>query len=249
MISLCTSKKLDKDTTIDCISPLISIPYDINIKVGDILENSDAKMQFIASNRSFLLANTPLIWQGKLLTDFSAGEHAMQLVRPKGLSVACITLSDSGFAGNRVDTSGETLLKLCEENLSIHYARRFLLPDNEYMIKALLTNLAITQGFDLILTTGGTGVASTDKTPDATSKVIDYSLRAIEQFMTQKSLEKTPHAISSRAVAGVLYESIIINLPGSEKAVKECITPLFPAITHTIEKLQGDKSDCIKLYQ
>jgi len=117
------------------------------------------------------------------------------------------------------------------------------------MLKSLLVDLSLKQGFDLIMTTGGTGVGPRDITPEATLAVIEKRLPGYERAMTRASLQKTPHGAISRAIAGTLGESLIVNMPGSPKAVKECLEPLLPTLKHTLEKLQGDPSDCALLHQ
>lgn len=164
-----------------------------------------------------------------------------------GLAVAWITLSDKGARGERQDTSGPTVEEMCEEALSMRYCLGHIIPDDLQELKALLTDLALMQHFDLIVTTGGTGVAPRDITPEATLAVIEKRLPGIEHAMTATSLAKTPHAVISRAVAGTLGESIIINLPGSPKAVRECLGAVLPALPHALDKLRGDPSDCAAL--
>jgi len=122
----------------------------------------------------------------------------------------------------------------------------FLLPDEPGQLKALLAALALEHGFDLILTSGGTGLAPRDTAPEATLAVIERRLPGFERAMTAASLEKTPHAMLSRAVAGTLGESVIINLPGSPKAVAEIVHAIAPALAHAVDKLQGDTSDCAR---
>jgi molybdenum cofactor synthesis domain-containing protein len=100
---------------------------------------------------------------------------------------------------------------------------------------------------DLILTTGGTGVSPRDITPEATGKVIDRELPGFAERMRQESLKKTPHAIISRAIAGIRQRTLIINLPGSPKGAIENLEAVWPAIPHAIAKIQGDPSDCSPL--
>ncbi len=162
----------------------------------------------------------------------------------KGLSLACVTLSDKGCRGERVDASGPALVELAAQRLSSGYARRFLLPDEGTALRALLVELALGQGFDLILTTGGTGLSPRDVTPEATLSVIDKRLPGFERAMTAASLVKTPHAMLSRAVAGTLGRSIILNLPGSVRGATENFAAVLDAIPHALAKLQGDPADC-----
>ncbi|MHC1701694.1 MAG: molybdenum cofactor biosynthesis protein B [Humidesulfovibrio sp.] len=162
----------------------------------------------------------------------------------EGFALAWITLSDKGAAGQRVDASGPLVEELVRAAMPVSLARGFVLPDEERGIRALLTQLALQDGFDLICTTGGTGVAPRDVTPEATLAVIEKRLPGFERAMTMTSLAKTPHGAVSRAVCGTLGGAVIVNLPGSPKAVRECLGVLIPALAHTIEKLQGDPSDC-----
>ncbi|OBQ46132.1 MogA/MoaB family molybdenum cofactor biosynthesis protein [Halodesulfovibrio spirochaetisodalis] len=162
----------------------------------------------------------------------------------KELSLAWVTLSDKGARKQRVDGSGPLIEQLVRDAYTLSYSRGFIIPDEELQLRQLLSDLALLQKFDLILTTGGTGVAPRDVTPEATLKVIDRRLRGIEQAMMAASLQKTPHAVVSRAVAGTLGGSLIINMPGSTKAVAENLEAVLPALGHTIAKLQGDPADC-----
>ena len=171
------------------------------------------------------------------------GELRLEVQR-RGRSLAWITLSDKGAEGLRQDASGPLIEELVAAALPLGLARGFLLPDDQAALRALLTDLALVQGFDLILTTGGTGVAPRDVTPEATLAVIEKRLPGFERAMTAASLAKTPHGAVSRAVAGTLGQSVIVNLPGSPKAVRECLAPLLPALAHTLDKLQGDPAEC-----
>ncbi|TVR00806.1 MAG: MogA/MoaB family molybdenum cofactor biosynthesis protein [Desulfovibrionales bacterium] len=165
-----------------------------------------------------------------------------------GFSLAWITLSDKGYVGGREDQAGPLIAQLVDANrggpLQVAYAQGFLLPDDPKRLRALLAELALEQGYDLLVTTGGTGVAPRDTTPETTLAVIEKRLPGMEAAMLQASLRKTPHAVISRAVVGILGQSLIINLPGSPKAVRENLEALLPALEHTLAKLHGDPTDC-----
>ena len=116
--------------------------------------------------------------------------------------------------------------------------------DDRARIVAALKHHADSGSIDLILTTGGTGVAPRDVTPEATLEVIDRVLPGMSEAMRAESLKKTPHAMLSRAVAGIRNQTLIVNLPGSPRAVRENLAVILPALTHAIEKIKGDPSDC-----
>ncbi|MBI9079902.1 MAG: MogA/MoaB family molybdenum cofactor biosynthesis protein [Pseudodesulfovibrio sp.] len=175
--------------------------------------------------------------------DLKSGELHCSL-ESRGYSLAWITLSDKGSAGKRHDESGPLVGEIVARHLDLGLTQGFIIPDEVDQLKGLLSDLALVQGFDLILTTGGTGVAPRDITPEATLAVIEKRLPGYERAMTDASLAKTPHGAISRAVAGTLGHAVIVNMPGSPKAVAECLEPLLPTLRHTLEKLQGDPSDC-----
>jgi molybdopterin adenylyltransferase len=179
----------------------------------------------------------------RALADYDALETPLR-VHKEGLSLAWVTLSDKGAAGEREDASGPRMEELARRGLPIAHAQGFLLPDDPMRLKALLLDLAVRQRFDLILTSGGTGLGPRDTTPEAVGAVLDKRLPGFERAMLMTSLQKTPHAMISRAVAGTIAESLVITLPGSLKAVTENLEAVLPAVKHAIEKLQGDPADC-----
>jgi len=165
-------------------------------------------------------------------------------VRKEGAALAWVTVSDKSYAGQRQDRAGPLIAQTIGQALPLCLTQGFLLPDDPARLRCLLTDLALEQGFDLIVTTGGTGVAPRDLTPETTSAILDKRLPGMETAMLVASLAKTPHAVISRAVAGILGKSLIINLPGSPKAVAENLEALLPALPHALAKMHGDPSDC-----
>ncbi|MEN8264005.1 MAG: MogA/MoaB family molybdenum cofactor biosynthesis protein [Nitrospirota bacterium] len=159
------------------------------------------------------------------------------------IKVAILTLSDKGSKGERKDTSGPTIEKLIKK-INAEIVSSDILPDEKPKIKRKLISLC--KKADLILTTGGTGVSPRDVTPDATREVINYEIPGMAEAMRRESLKKTPRAMISRAVAGVRGETLIINLPGSPKAVKENLAVVLPVLSHTIEKIKGSTEECGK---
>ncbi len=159
------------------------------------------------------------------------------------IRTAIITLSDKGSKGEREDESGKVLREIVTDlgGSVDHYE---MIPDEKSLIEQTLVRLSDSGTIDLILTTGGTGVAPRDVTPEATASVIDRELPGMAEAMRAESLKKTPHAMISRAMAGIRKQTLIVNLPGSPKAVRENLGVILPALPHTIEKIKGDPSDC-----
>lgn len=159
------------------------------------------------------------------------------------MNAAILTMSDKGASGERTDASGPALERWLAEHgvATIQYK---MIPDDMATIAATLKEWSDSKEFDFILTTGGTGVSPRDVTPDATVRVLDRLIPGFGEVMRMKSLEKTPHAIISRAVAGIRGKTLIINLPGSPKGAIENLEAVWPAIPHAIAKIQGDPADC-----
>jgi len=159
------------------------------------------------------------------------------------ITVAVLTLSDRGSKGERADASGpliQDMLKVINAEVKFYD----VLPDEKELIKNKL--IEYSKKVDLILTTGGTGLSPRDVAPEATMEVIDRQVPGIAEAMRSEGLRKTKRAMLSRAVAGVKGQSLIINFPGSPKAVKENLETILDVIPHAIEKIKGDSSECAR---
>ena len=152
---------------------------------------------------------------------------------------AVITVSDKGARGERQDTSGPALRRLLEE-MGWEAAYTKIIPDEFELIRSELVKCADELKLPLVLTTGGTGFAPRDVTPEATLAVLEREARGIPEAMRAESMKITPMGCLSRAVAGIRGATLIINLPGSEKAARECFSAVSAAIPHGIAMLTGN---------
>lgn len=154
------------------------------------------------------------------------------------ITVAIITISDSSMAGTREDLSGPALQKRCEE-LGWTVAERVLTNDDEDAIAAILADHADRYTASLILTTGGTGVAARDVTPEATRRVLDREIPGIAELMRLEGRAQTKFAVLSRGLAGSRKRSLIVNLPGSPKGALHSLNVIAELAPHVVELIQG----------
>jgi molybdopterin adenylyltransferase len=163
----------------------------------------------------------------------------------KMLRAGILTVSDRSSQGLRPDASGpelETLLR----SRGIDVIWTAVVPDEQAEIGKMLVLWTDGHQADLILTTGGTGLSPRDVTPEATMAVVERLVPGMAEAMRFASMQKTPHAMISRAIAGVRGRTLIINLPGSPKGAIENLEAVLPSLSHAIAKIQGDQSDCAR---
>jgi molybdenum cofactor synthesis domain-containing protein len=159
------------------------------------------------------------------------------------ITVGILTMSDKGSRGEREDLSGKEIERMLK-NLPVEVKAYEIIPDEADIIKSKLIEFVDKKKLDLVLTTGGTGVSPRDVTPEATREVVEKELPGMSEAMRAESLKKTPNAMISRAICGIRKQSLIINLPGSPRAVRENLAVVLPAIHHAVEKIKGSQEEC-----
>jgi molybdenum cofactor synthesis domain-containing protein len=153
-------------------------------------------------------------------------------------TVGILTISDKGARGQRYDESGQVIRELFSD-LDSDIISYEIVPDEVDVIHVKLAEWADSGETDVIITTGGTGLGERDVTPEATLAVVERIVPGLAEAMRASSMNKTPMAMLSRATAGVRGKSLIINLPGSPKAVRECLEAVLPAIPHAVDIIKG----------
>lgn len=158
---------------------------------------------------------------------------------------AVITLSDTASRGERIDESGKVIAEIVQKNgFEVVFTK--ILPDEGDMLTQLLCELCDEDRADLILTTGGTGFSKRDHTPEATLKVIERNANGISEAMRYHSLQITPRGMLSRGVSGIRKDALIVNMPGSPKAVRECLEYIIEPLIHGLDILKGTTGNCAR---
>lgn len=158
-------------------------------------------------------------------------------------TVGILAVSDKGSRGEREDLSGPVIKELISK-IGGEVRRYDIVPDEKEIIAERLKEWADVLRLDLVLTTGGTGLAPRDVTPEATREVIERPAPGFSEAMRQEGLKKTPLSMLSRGISGVRTRTLIINLPGSPRGVRESLEVILPALPHAIETLRGEAAEC-----
>lgn len=158
------------------------------------------------------------------------------------IQAAVVTISDKGFTGQREDVSGPVLAELVRE-MGAEVVRQAIVPDERDEIVALLVALTDGMGLDLVLTTGGTGMTPRDVTPEATKVVIKREIPGLAEVLRFEGYRHTPLAVISRGVAGVRGRTLIVNLPGNPKAVREGMETLSSILPHAVQMIHGEDTE------
>lgn len=162
---------------------------------------------------------------------------------PPMLRVGVLTVSDRGWRGEREDESGR-LIKEYVSRLLAQVVKYEIVPDERKVISAKLREWADGDELDLIVTSGGTGLAYRDVTPEATLDVVERIVPGLAEAMRIETVKKTPRAMLSRGVAGTRGKCLIVNLPGSVRGVRECFEVILPVLPHAVEILKGEVLEC-----
>lgn len=161
------------------------------------------------------------------------------------VKIGIVTVSDRASAGVYEDLSGKAIIDTLNEYLLSEWQAVYeVIPDERELIEATLKRLADVEGCSLIVTTGGTGPAKRDVTPEATEAVCDRMMPGFGELMRQVSLQYVPTAILSRQTAGLRADTLIVNLPGKPKSIRECLDAVFPAIPYCIDLMEGPYLEC-----
>jgi molybdopterin adenylyltransferase len=158
-------------------------------------------------------------------------------------TVGILTISDKGYKGEREDLSGAAIREFVEKQGWV-VKQQHIVPDELLKIKTQLKRMVDKYHCDLILTTGGTGFSPRDITPEATKAVIEREVPGLAEYMRAESVKKIATALLSRAVCGIRGQSLIVNLPGSPRGVKENLEFILPVLPHGLAKLKGDTEEC-----
>lgn len=154
------------------------------------------------------------------------------------IKVAVLTISDSCTEGSREDVSGQTIIDMLPEE-TFEVCEKKIVPDDYKAIAGALKTFSDEQDIDVVLTTGGTGLGPRDITPEATASVCERVVPGLGEVMRAEGLKKTPNAILSRSFAGIRGKTLIINMPGSPKAVRECLEIIMNVIPHAVKMMYG----------
>lgn len=161
------------------------------------------------------------------------------------MRAAIITSSDSGYAGEREDLSGPVIREILEKN-GYEVVHTILLPDDRKMLAEEMARIADEHVAELLVTTGGTGFSPRDCMPEATNDITERIVPGIPEAIRAYSMTITPRAMLSRATAGIRKSTLIVNLPGSPKAVREALEYIIPSLMHGLEIMTGEASNCAR---
>jgi molybdenum cofactor synthesis domain-containing protein len=168
----------------------------------------------------------------------------LALVPREKFQAVVLTISDRCSRGEARDTAGPAVAQRLEAAMDVHVYRIEIIPDEQAVLSDRLRHYADGHNIDLVLTVGGTGFSPRDVTPEATRAVVERPTPGLDEAMRAASLARTPHAVLSRGASGIRGRTLLVNLPGSERAAVENLDAILPALPHGLAKLRGDPSEC-----
>ncbi len=172
-------------------------------------------------------------------------EHKEEIKEERPFTAAVITLSDKGARGERVDESGPAAAQMLQ-NAGYEILETLILPDEPELLKTELIRLADEVQADLVVTSGGTGFSLRDQTPEATLAVADRNAPGIAEYIRMRSMQLTNRAMLSRGASVIRKGTLIVNLPGSPKAVRESLEFILDSLDHGLKILRGSASECAR---
>lgn len=167
-----------------------------------------------------------------------------RVVPRDALQAVVLTISDRCSSGATVDTAGPAIARLLEVSAGAQVYAAEILPDERDRIAGRIRHFCGINGVDLVVAVGGTGFAPRDVTPEAVREVIEKPTPGLDEAMRATSFQKTPHAVLSRGLSGIRGRTLVVSLPGSERAAVENLSAILPALGHGIQKMRGDPADC-----
>lgn len=233
---------------------LRTLPVGTRFAIGDVvLELTQIGKECHSHCRIYQRMGDCIMPKEGVFTEVITGGHikvgdTVQVIAPqkdRPFTAAVITLSDKGAAGQREDLSGPKIVQLLEE-AGYDVKETLLLADDRAALERQLIRLADQRQINVIFTTGGTGFSERDMTPEATIAVCDRMANGIAEAIRNYSLSITPRAMFSRAVSGIRKHTLIINLPGSPKAVQEALDYVLPYLGHGLGVLRGSEGECAR---
>jgi len=172
------------------------------------------------------------------------GEIETTNMRERTFQAVVLTVSDRCAAGLAKDTAGPAVASVLRDSMQVHITATEIISDGRAEVANRLRALADGRGIDLIVAVGGTGLAPRDETPEAVRDVVDRLTPGLDEAMRRESASRTPFAMLSRACSGIRGATLIVSLPGSERAALENLRAILPALPHGLAKLRGDPADC-----
>ncbi len=224
----------------------LRLGHDVILSITQVGKDLYPSKNLIRLNSANVMARSGLFAQVEAGGKVSVSDmvEVLELVPRNQFQAVVITVSDRCSVGEAIDTAGPAVTHVLKASLQAHIFQTEIVPDDKQTIMDRLTYYSDEHSIDLIITAGGTGPAPRDITPEATREVVDRPMPGFDEAMRYASLAKTPTAMLSRGASGIRKSTLIINLPGSERAAVENLEAILKALPHGLIKLRGHPGDC-----